>query len=332
MHSHVAAYATILQMPRPKKAESKATTVARKVFFYRVDAGVATDTGQPKVLNFGPAIRHVGKMPFSDDGRYLKSSSANSEKELCCWPDSTRLPYRVRLANIRRGQHPPIENGGNFSPLILGAGGGLAEISHFVLFADGVCGAEFNFYGPRASQLPFYLAVKAPGLLPSFKLASIVRPDLQARLAALNDVKMLDLKVRASFADTLEIANEDLGAALRANIKAVRARPEDEFELRFVRRKSKKLQEQSAPAKLLDTIRNLAVRPEVKEQVSIFKVTGQGGRSQFVDVLHEQFTAEKEIQPAIDSAGAVDTQSMYEAIEEAYQESSVQLTRAQSLE
>ena len=299
------------------------------MFFYRLDAGVETDTGKPKSINLGPAIRHLGKMPFSVEGRYLRFEDG---KELCCWVDSEQVPYRLRLANIRRDQHPPIENAGDLTQLILGVGGGLAEITHFVLFADGTCGVESNFYGPRASQLSIYFALKLKELAPGFYLRSIARPDLQARLAALTDVKMLDLKVRASYAEVVQGADEDLGAALKANIKAVQARAEDEFELKFVRRKNKKLADQVAPASLLAGIRALAGRADLKEQASIFKVNGQGGSSQFVDILHEQFTAEKAVKPALDNVGAVDTASMYAAIEESYAEVSGQLALAQSLE
>ena len=56
--------------------------------------------------------------------------------------------------------------------------------------------------------------------------------------------------------------------------------------------------------------------PDLKEQVSIFKVAGTGAsNSRFVDILHEQFTAEKGIQPATDESGGVDSESMYAAIE-----------------
>lgn len=109
-----------------------------------------------------------------------------------------------------------MENAGAFSPLVLGAGRGLAEITHLILFPDGICGAEFNFYGPRASQLPFYFALKLPGYCPAFRLASIVRPDLEARLAAISDIRLLNLKVKASFASILEKADSDLGAGFAA--------------------------------------------------------------------------------------------------------------------
>lgn len=318
-------------MARPKKTDApKPKTINRKVFFYRVNAGNNADTGEPIKVNFGPSINHLNTLPFTAEGRYLTSSDG---KEMCCWVDTLQAPYRVRLANIRRGQHPPVESEGSFSPLLLGKGRGLAEITHFVLFPGGVCGAEFNFYGPRASQLPFYFALKLKELCPGFRLNSIARPDLKARLAALTDVKLLDLKVRASFASVLTQADQDLGAALQANIKALNGRPEDEFELKFVRKRGKKLAERVVPTALLEGIRNLAFRQELKEQVSVFKLAGDGkSPSRFVDVLHEQFTAEKQIQPALDESGGVDTPSMYAAIEEAYALIQADLATASEIE
>lgn len=317
-------------MARPKKEQPKTRTITRKVFFYRVNAGVEIDTGEPKKVNFGPAIQHLDKLPFTPEGRYLNSDDG---KQLCCWLDSSQLPYRLRLANIRRDQHPPVENEGVFSPLVLGSGRGLAEITHLVMFPGGVCGAEFNFYGPRASQLSFYFAMKLKDLCPSFRLASLVRPDLETRLAALSDIRLFDLKVRASFASILEQADEDLGAALNANIKAVSARPEDEFELKFIRRKNKKLVTRVVPQSLIEGVRKLARRPDLKEQVSIFKVAGAGGTdNRLVDILHEQFTAEKAIQPASNESGGVDSASMYAAIEEAYAEIQGQLSTASEIE
>lgn len=313
-----------------KVKEPKPKTITRKVFFYRVNAGVHFDTGKPLEVSFGKAIKHLTTMPFNSDGRYLDTEDG---KQLCCWSDSSQLPFRIRMANIRRGQYPPVENGGTFSPLVLGAGKGLAEITHLIIFPDGICGAEFNFYGPRASQLSFYFALKLKGLCLGFRLASIVRPDLDARLAALDDIKVLNLKVKASFVSILEEADKDLGAAFAANIKAVNARPQDEFELTFKRRKNKNLIERAVPDALISAVRWLARRPELKEQVSIFKVSGKGEEdSRLVDILHEQFTAVKSVQPALDQTGGVESSSMYAAIEEAYADMKELLSVAKEIE
>ena len=80
-------------------------------------------------------------------------------------------------------------------------------------------------------------------------------------------------------------------------------------------------------------MRKLARRPELKEQVSIFKVAGAGGTdNRLVDILHEQFTVEKAIQPATNESGGVDSASMYAAIEEAYTEIRGQLSTASEIE
>ena len=317
-------------MAPAKKNKAKTTkTIHRKVFFYRVDAGANPDTGEPRKVNFGPAIAHLSKLAFTSEGRYLDTDEG---KQLCCWVDTLQSPYRLRLANIRRGQHPPVENEGEFSPLVLGAGRGLAEITHLILFPDGICGAEFNFYGPRPTQLSFYFALKLNELCPGFRLASIARPDLQSRLDALTDLKLFDIKVKASFASIIEQADQDLGAALKANIKAVSARPEDELELKFVRRKGKNLIAKAVPTALISAIRSLAKRPDLKNQVSIFKVSGFGAQSQLVDVLHEQFVAESVIQPAANGLGGVDLESMYSAIEGAHAEMQTQLSVASHIE
>ena len=216
---------------------------------------------------------------------------------------------------------------------MLPGGQGLAEITHASLFSDGICGAEFNFFGPRVTQLPFYFAMKLKDVCPSFRFASVARPDLEARLSSLSDLKLLDLKVKGSFQSILNEADQDLGAALAANIRAVNGRPEDEFELKFVRRKNKKLESRSVSRGFLDGLRRLARRPELKEQVSIFKIQRSDGpvNTRLVDVLHEQFIATKEIQPAANEAGGVNPDSMFAAIEEAYAEVQAELAVASEL-
>jgi hypothetical protein len=83
-----------------KKKESTQRLITRKVFFYRVNAGVHFDTGEPLEVDFRLAIKHLSTMPFTSDGRYLDTEDG---KQLCCRSDSSGAPYHIRLANIRRG-------------------------------------------------------------------------------------------------------------------------------------------------------------------------------------------------------------------------------------
>ena len=185
-------------MPRRRREAVTAPTINRRIFFYRIDAGVHPDTGQPRQIRFGHVVTQLAALPFraGTNGRYLDGDG----KQTCLWADNNESPYRIKLAHIRRSQHPPVEIHGNFTKLELERGGGLAEITHLVIFPRGIVGAEFNFYGPRASQLSVYIGSKLAGIVPTFRLLPLVRPDLEQALAALDDITLLDLKARASFA------------------------------------------------------------------------------------------------------------------------------------
>lgn len=320
-------------MNKSKEApQSNLKKLKRRIFFYRINAGTDPATGEPRVINFRQPFIHLETLPFNEDGRYLKTS--DDEKQLCVWSENKDLPIRLRLAHIRRGAHPPIEHEGEFSPLVLPAGRGLAEVTHMMIFPKNICATEFNFYGPRASQLAFYCGLKLKSdLCPAFKLNPLVRPDLQARLAKVTDIKVLDMKLRASYAETIRKADEDLGAALSASIKAVGARDFDEIEIRFVRKKKKSAPVMAVPQTLLAAVRSLAVNKDTRESMSTFKIDGivEGNVSPF-DILSEQFSESCEVLPATDGKGGVDSKSMFEAIQAAYTDVQSVLAAASELE
>lgn len=317
-------------MAKTSKNQVKVKTYKRKIFFYRVNAGFSPDTGEPRSVNFAPGLAHLQAMPYTEDGCYLADEEG---KQLCCWIDKASLPHHLKIAYIRRDLHPPVESEGMFEPLVLAQGGGLAELTHFILFPGGICGAEFNLYGPRASKIPFYFGAKLRGICPPFTLNPLVRPDLNARLASLTDIKLLDMKVRASYASTIQEVDEDLGGAFAATIKAVSARPVDELELVFLRKKNKKFTPQNVSASLLNALRTLAGKPDLRDGVSKFKLTGvQNGENRVFDILSEQFIMDKSVAPALNASRGVDSGAMFKAIQEAYSEVESQLASADDLE
>jgi len=302
-------------MVKSKKKDNAPKTINRKIYYYRIDAGVHPDTGLPRKISFGPVFTQLEAMKFDTSGRYLQTQDG---KQLCCWAEKVGNTYQLRLAHIRRGQHPPVENNGKLSPLVLASGDGLAEITHLTLFPEGICGAEFNFYGPRPSQLPFYCALKLESWCPAFRLNSLIRPDLMTRLDAITDVKLLDMKVCASYVSVVEQANHDLGSAFKAAIDAFDARPQDEFEIIFKRKKNKKWAPKVSPAMLIEGVKKLALRSDLREQVSTFKIAGGDADARMLDILSEQFMAEHDILLSADQTGGVDSGSMFTAIEESY--------------
>lgn len=307
-------------MPRPKKEVDK-KLVDRRIFFYRVNAGVQ-ETGEPKNVSFGPALRTIDHMPFSDgdNGRYL--ASKDDDRELCCWVDKSQSPYQFKLAYIRRSEHPPVEHDGELSPLPLPRGQGLAELTHFMIFPKGIVGAEFNFFGPRASQFSFYCALKLKNAIPGFRLNPLLRRDLQKQLAKLSEVKMLDLKIKSSYANVIQEANADLGSAFKATARAMGARANDDLEIFFRRKKTKESSPNLTsfdPRALVRFVQKMSRRGDLREQVSTFKIQGvTADETRLVDVLSEQFVIDVKVRRAADHTSAVDSQSVYTAIEDAY--------------
>lgn len=237
------------------------------------------------------------------------------------------------MAHIRRDTRPPVEHGGELSPLRLKEGEGLAEVTHLILFPGNICAAEFNFYGPRASQLAYYCAAKLNMNEPAFKLNPLIRGDLEDRLSKVNDIKLLTMKVHASYAATVRAADRDLGAALEAISRASDARDCDEVQISFVRKKKKTSPIAMVSGEFIQAIKSLAMNPETKENMSIFKANavGEDGSSLF-DFLSEQFSFTKDVNVATDGSRRVDSESMFQAIRDAYEEVKPSLESASDLE
>lgn len=306
---------------------SQKKTVRRRIFFCRLDGGFGSN-GKPQTPDLTNALAAIGALPFSPEGRYLRAEQEDG-RDLCLWIDRSTFPFRLRLANIRRGDFPPVEKDGELSPLLLQGGGGLAEQTHFVIFANGIVGCEYSHFGPRHNALGYYVKLKADGLCLPFRLNVLVRRDIERQLASLRDVRLIQLKVRSSFINTIEEADKDLGAAFRASARAIEAENSDEIELVLKRKKRKG---RAFWNDVISVVQNLAAKPELKEQVSKFKVSGFADtESRLVDVLSEQISIEKQIESTGAVSKAVDDDSAYKAIEAAYAETEAELLVAAEL-
>jgi hypothetical protein len=62
-----------------KEERPKQRLISRKVFFYKVNAGVHYDTGEPLEIDFRRAIQHLSTMPFTSSGRYLDTDDGNPQ-------------------------------------------------------------------------------------------------------------------------------------------------------------------------------------------------------------------------------------------------------------
>lgn len=76
---------------------------------------------------------------------------------------------------------------------------------------------EFNFYGPRPSRLASYLRrVVGDRLCPTFTMNALLRQDVLTQLNRLDEIRVLKLAIRPSYAATVRQADRDLGTAFHA--------------------------------------------------------------------------------------------------------------------
>lgn len=287
-------------------------TVERKIYFYRANVG-ADGSGRPLPFSPAAALRHINALPFSNAGRYL----ADGDTALCCWVDRPNPRQRFRLGQIRRSGLPQVEQRGALTDLTIPANSGLVESIHVVAFPDNIVGSDFNFYGPRMSRLGIYLETKAAGHCPDVTFEPLLRRNVAEELDRLCEVRMFNLKIRASYAATVAQANEDLGAAFEA---AARAGDAEELEIILRPRRHSR---NALADRMLRTARRLARRADLRTEASKFEIKGvraDDGRLEVIDILRDQLIAREEVMKQTRRGRALDSTSAYEAIERAFSE------------
>jgi len=299
---------------RAKSSAAKGPpTLQRNVQFFRANAGL-TKAGRPLPLEIEPILDRLDRLVCREGERYVVQDDGNV---VSSWVDSVTDRPRFRLATVRRTGLPLVESAGALSALPLEANQGLYEAIHVVFFPRNVVGVEFNFYGPRPSRVPWYLSRATKGQFSAFTLDPLLRQDVLQQLNRLAQVRVLDLAIRPSYAATVAEADRDLGSAFRAAAKAggselvqltLRPAPHGRTWL-------------AAP--VLQAVRQLAGRSDVRENAQTFTVKGLNAQTEsieLIDVLKDQLIAHKQIVRLDTRSRAVDDAAAYQAIEEAYTE------------
>lgn len=301
-------------------------TVTRSIHFYRADTG-QDDAGRPLPLDVTATLSAVHTLPWRrerDGGRYIEVGG----DDLCAWVDAPARPQRVRFARIRRSALPQSELAGQLTPVQLGQGAGLYEATHLCFFPNNIIGAEFNFYAPRPTRLPRYLARVAGELPTPFALERLLRGDVSEQLRQQRGLRLLELRVHPSYISMVEEANADLASALRAELQLgesarvgvlLQADPRD--------------RRASLGRRALEATRTLAGRPDLRDGASVFRVRGIDADDHVreINLLADAFIVQQEIARLSATSRAVDSDSAYGAITAAYTELRPALERAASL-
>lgn len=297
--------------------------IERKIHFYRAHVG-ADDSGKP--LRFEPtkAFAHIDSLPFDTEGRYL----TNEDKTFCLWVDKASSFHKLRFSYIRHSGLPQLERAGQLSDLTIPKNSGLAETVHIMTFPNNIVGADFNFYGPRLNRLSSYLQIKVAALLPPVSFEPLIRLDAIDQLNKLEDIRLFQLKVRKSYAERIAQVDAGLGAAFDA---AAQVGDTDEVEIIL---RPRKYSQRSLGKYVFGLVKKLALTESLRTEASKFQVRGRSaetGYSEKVDILSDQLIAKVQVMRVSDRGRALDSQSVYGAIQQAHESLRESLETASSI-
>jgi len=292
-------------------------TLERKIYFFFVNVGVEP-SGDWTPFDTHRVLAAIDRLSFNNGERYLDLKA--DDAVYCLFVDRNgRQKSLARWAKIRRAGLPEIELRGNFRNLDIREDEGIAEKSHVIFYPGNVIGVESNFYGPRATRLGLYLRRKAEAIVPrNVVIEPLFRPDVRARLRELRDVTLLKISAAASFADDIGRVDQSLGRAFRASAEAANA---EEIEITM-----KRIQPLAGTDRLAWVRRlaqNLLGRADAEAEITEFKVSGPSVEDEKMlplDLLSDKLVATKRILRQQARTRVVDSQSAFDAIEEAYEE------------
>ena len=268
-------------------------------------------------LDVDAVLAAVEALPFAPSergGRYLPQADG---EDLCAWVDASVFPQRLRLARLRRNALPQAEMAGNLSDVTLARGAALYEAVHLLFLPDNVIAAEFNFYGPRPTRLPGYLKALLGDLPTPFVMEQILRQDAAEQLDRQRGLRLIDLRVRTSYAATVARADESMGAALDAAAGVGGADVVGVVLQAAPRTRTARLGDG-----VLAGVRRLARRADLRENATRFEVSGVGpdGLVEKINVLSDALVSVQQVARVGRTSRAVDRESAYAAVEAGYRQ------------
>lgn len=301
-------------------------TVTRNIYFYGADLGV-DEAGRLLPFDLTRALQHIDNMPLRGPERRFQLPD---DRVSYCWVDKSSVPrQRLRISNIRRSGFPFVELDGNLTPLDIRQGSGLSDHIHVVFFEDNIVGADYNFYGPRISGLERYLAAKANQWCHNLTFGILIDPDTAERLNRYEELRVLELRMRPSDGEILRNYSESLADSYQSANDLL----DKDAQLELVLR-PKSHSRAGIGRDILQRVKRMFLNEELREKASRFRVQGinqLGETEDVIDLLSDDLVVRKPMIKQGERSRAVDAESAYQAIIEAYEEVERKLARATRL-
>lgn len=306
-------------------SREKQPTASRTVMFFRGHSGF-DENGAPRAFPARVALSEISQLPFTSDGRYLRE---DADIDVCAWPDGvSSSPYQVRLASIRRGDLPRLEQDGQLRELPIPSDAGLAEEVHYVFFPHNIVGALFNFYGPRPTKIVEYIAKRCSPPHNQLELDPLLRQDATQRIQRMEEIRLVDIEVRRTAEGVIKDEDDDLFQAIRAARKL-----SDADRIRLLLR-PEPYSRSGLGSRILALVKKLAGMHQLPEIATRFVVKGYDnsiGSMVDIDVLRTQFVSREEVVLQDQRTRALDQGSAYAAVVRAHSQMFAELRAAASV-
>ncbi len=227
---------------------------------------------------------------------------------------------RGKFAISRRSSLPELEIDGSLAPLNIPANSGLAEITHFIYFHDQkVIGVEFNFYGPRTNSLKNYLLEKSQNFSNPFEyidIKPILNMDLDFQLHDIGEISLMQMEVARNELAILKELDQDLFSAFDTASKV-----SDAESVEIILRKKKYSREGFSLPFSKKKLKELLSIEDNRQKINKLKVNAESETEHInktFDLLEDKMIMSKQIIVLDKRSRAVDSESMFEKIEEAY--------------
>jgi hypothetical protein len=288
----------------------------RRIHFYHVDVG--RDDEQKRIeFRAAQALRPLANLDFMSGDAYHEAG----DKVTCGWLDRDRAPIRLRAADIRRTNLPQIESSGALTALAIDANSGLAEQVHVQFFPDNIAGSDFNFYGPRMSRIAQFVAAKT-GTTVTF--LPMLRGSVVEELRRLEEIRLFEIGIQSSVVEELNRSDGSVGGLFRGAASFAGVDRVDVI-LRVQRG-----DRSNFTGRIKEAARALLGNARAVEGMAVLKATGvtDEGHSRELDLLKDDLRVERSVLRKGDGSRALDSDSVYSAIESAHEELREELTKA----
>jgi hypothetical protein len=297
-----------------------AETIERKIGFYRLN--FFKDDVQVSARSVFEAIDSIS---MDSERRYYPLPNGNF------WVmtiHSKEMPMCISMATIRMEDLPfkfKKGKGAAVEPLELALEEGLYEPMHFKLFEDDIIGVENAFYAPRPTCLKSYVPFALPGEVDDYNLCYIFKREVSEMIHRMGEIKLFTLSAGRDEDARLDALDGHVANVFR-ELKNITP---DAEEIEIILRPAK-YSRKSITLSLVKKLPEFLSKPENRSGLNKLKITANdvitGSKEEF-DLLEKNVMARKKVIKQMDGYRCVNPESMFEAIDQAYDESKEEIYR-----